>query len=469
MMISIRNGVAFLAAALAVIISPVVSAHDAGRPILLEADYAAYRMQDDSARAYVEIFYHLPRGQLTFAPDTSGYLALIDFSIRVQDSTGTATDSAFWKAGCRIEKLSVLNDSYYLISDIIKEIFPTGRYRITMEAVSGDSRGSYSFDMTIPSFGYARLGLSALELAYEVTPDSASKFSKAGYRILPNPSGRFSQDKNVVYIYTEGYNLDVSPGADSMYTVIIDILDSAGNIVRSLPPSDYKKPGPSAVIITGFSTATLARADYIVRFTLQDGEDKALEEKKFAVSATPERLRQELLQASLNEFPEANKINSEEDAARFKDDIVYIARIDELKLYNSLNLQGKSSFQMDFWQGRDPDMGTPENEFKLEHYRRIKYADEHFGQYKGYIRGWQTDMGRIYIVYGDPSEIERNHSTIENRAWERWWYHGIEGGVYFIFVDFEDTGAFKLVHSSKRDEIKDYNWEDKVKMTLFQR
>ena len=78
-------------------------------------------------------------------------------------------------------------------------------------------------------------------------------------------------------------------------------------------------------------------------------------------------------------------------------------------------------------------------------------------------------MGRIYILYGEPSDIERNPSSIEERSWQRWWYDSIEGGVYFIFVDFEDTGNYTLVHSSKKDEVKDYNWEDKVKMTLFQR
>ncbi len=78
-------------------------------------------------------------------------------------------------------------------------------------------------------------------------------------------------------------------------------------------------------------------------------------------------------------------------------------------------------------------------------------------------------MGRIYILHGEPSEIERNQSSFEERSWQRWWYHGIEGGVYFIFVDFEGTGAHEMVHSSKKNEVKDYNWEDKVKMTLFQR
>lgn len=33
---------------------------------------------------------------------------------------------------------------------------------------------------------------------------------------------------------------------------------------------------------------------------------------------------------------------------------------------------------MGIWARRDPTPDTPRNEFKDEHYRRIKYANEHF-------------------------------------------------------------------------------------------
>jgi len=447
----------------------VLSAGNQNEPIHLAADYAAYRMEGDSTRDYIEIFYNLPRAELKFEPDTSGYVAIFDFSIEVADSTGAELDSATWKAGSRIDNLSVLKDSNYFISDMMTDIFPVGKYAIGMKIKSGEREGSCSFDMIVPVFRKDTLSLSSLQLAYEITPDTSSKFSKAGNRVLPNPSGRFTQDKNVVYIYAEGYDLSTAPGADSLYSIKIDILDKNGALFKSLPPNSYRKPGTSTTILTGFSTATFPRDSYSVRLSLDDGGGVAVAEKGFSVIATRERIQQEMLQSILNEFPEANRIASENDAKKFRDDIAFICTSDELKLYDSLNLEGKGNFQRDFWQARDPSPDTPENEFKLEHLRRVKYADDNFGQYQGFIRGWQTDRGRIYILYGEPSEIERNHSSIESRAWERWWYDSMEGGVYFIFVDLEDSGAYKLIHSSKKDEVKDYNWEDKVKMTLFQR
>ncbi len=445
------------------------SGQEASGPLQLSASYCTYRLEGDTANSYVEIYYNLPRRLLKFQPDTSGYVAIIDFQIAVRDSSGVLIDSASWKAGSRIRDLSALENSDFLISDILAEVFPVGEYAITLSALNDTQKDIFSFEMDVPAYAGEKLDISLLELAYEITPDSVGKFLKAGHRVLPNPSRRFMQGSGAIYIYAEAYNLDTSPEAESTYSVSLIILDPNGEEIKSIQPTDYAKPGPSTVILTGFSTATLDRGVYKIRLIVTDGEESVSAERGFTLVASPWQLRQEKLRAILNMFPQANRISSEEEAERFRDDIALVATPQELKLFDSLNLEGKANFQKDFWRYRDPDPDTPENEFQLEHYNRLKYAEDKFGQYKGFIPGWKMDQGRVYILYGEPSDIERYHSSIEERAWERWWYHGIEGGVYFIFVDFEDTGAYVLVHSSMQNEVKDYNWEAKVKMTLFQR
>src|ERR1700730_10691185 len=56
-----------------------------------------------------------------------------------------------------------------------------------------------------------------------------------------------------------------------------------------------------------------------------------------------------------------------------------------------------------FWDLRDTDPDTQENEYKDEYYQRMAYANEHFSSGKP---GWLTDRGRIYLKYGKPDEIE---------------------------------------------------------------
>jgi GWxTD domain-containing protein len=308
-----------------------------------------------------------------------------------------------------------------------------------------------------------------VEWAYKISQDSTGKLSKNGFRVLPNASGRFQQEDNVVYLYAEVYNLDVSPGADSDYTVAMEIYDNQDELYKAINPVQYRKPGKSSVIVTGFSIATFDGGMYRMKLKAKDGEQTSETEKIFSVIPSAEKVKMRMMQSVLSSYPGANEIQTEEEAKRFRNDIAYIATSDELRLYDSLNLKGKVNFQKQFWEARDNDPATPVNEFKMEHYRRVKYADERFSRHGGMIPGWKTDQGRIYIIYGEPTDIERNPSSIETRSWEKWWYHGIEGGVFFIFVDYEDTDSYVLIHSNKKNEIQDSNWEDKIKMTIYQR
>ncbi|UCC78938.1 MAG: GWxTD domain-containing protein [Candidatus Zixiibacteriota bacterium] len=439
------------------------------RSLILFSDYAVYKYDDASDKCYVEIFYNLLRNDLKFYPDSVGFSAIMDFKLVLGDSVGNPLDSVSWKAGSRIVSLSVLEDSDYLISDVFGDLFGPGSYIVTLSVTNDGNSGWNSFKLNVPSFSDSALAVSSIEWAYSIKPDSIGKLLKNGYCVLPNASGRFHQDDNVVYLYAETYNIDTSPGSDSAYNVTLEIYDSKGDLYKAISPVSYVKPGKSAVIATGFSIAAFEGGMYKMRLIAKDGDSEARTEKAFSVIPSVEKTRLRLMQAVLNDYPGANNIQNEEQAKKFRDAIVYIAAANELKLYDSLNLRGKENFRKEFWEARDTNPATIVNEYQMEHYRRLKYAEEHFSRHAGIIPGWKSDQGRVYILYGEPTDIERNMSSIETRSWEKWWYHGIEGGVYFIFVDYEDTDSYELIHSNKQNEIKDENWEDKIKMTVYQR
>ena len=94
------------------------------------------------------------------------------------------------------------------------------------------------------------------------------------------------------------------------------------------------------------------------------------------------------------------------------EDVAYIISDEERAAFKSLQSDPeREHFIEQFWLRRDPTPGTPENEFKEEHYRRIAYANDHFA---AAIPGWKTDRGRIYITYGPPDEKE-SHPSGERR------------------------------------------------------
>lgn len=64
------------------------------------------------------------------------------------------------------------------------------------------------------------------------------------------------------------------------------------------------------------------------------------------------------------------------------------------------------SFVESFWSRRDPTPGTPENEARLEYQKRAAWAERFLSTPDG--SGAMSDRGRVLIVLGPPSKVERS-------------------------------------------------------------
>jgi GWxTD domain-containing protein len=127
-------------------------------------------------------------------------------------------------------------------------------------------------------------------------------------------------------------------------------------------------------------------------------------------------------------------------------DVAYIMSAEERRAFDSRPTdQERELFAAQFWQRRDPTPNTLANEFRDEHYARMTYANEHFASRSA--AGWQTDRGRIYIMYGKPDETEIHSQP----AVEFWLYHLIEGiGANLLFSSWTRTELEISVKSTSR-------------------
>ena len=107
--------------------------------------------------------------------------------------------------------------------------------------------------------------------------------------------------------------------------------------------------------------------------------------------------------------------------------------------------ESRKEFIQDFWDKRDPDTQTEENEFQDEFYRRIEYVNKRF--IEG-IPGWKTDRGRIYIYLGPPDKIDQrpyiNDPNVKGLIW--WGYYRYRLGIEF--VDRTGDGRYTLSRQS---------------------
>ncbi len=130
-----------------------------------------------------------------------------------------------------------------------------------------------------------------------------------------------------------------------------------------------------------------------------------------------------------------------------REDVAYIIRNDERTAFLQLQTdEERAKFIEQFWLRRDPTPGTPANEMKEDHYRRIGYANQRFGDASG-LPGWKTDRGRIYITFGPPDEIDAHPAAGQSPAHQQWRYSFIQGvgtDVIVEFVDAMGNGEFRM-------------------------
>jgi GWxTD domain-containing protein len=126
---------------------------------------------------------------------------------------------------------------------------------------------------------------------------------------------------------------------------------------------------------------------------------------------------------------------------------------EEKEIYKRLpDKDSKEEFIKEFWEIRDPDPGTIENENKEEFETRMEYANTWFGVWnprRGKLdlgaeekyRGWDSDRGRIYIILGPPDELvydggelfkDRMLSRPGGRNYEQWYYYRFSLVVTFV-------------------------------------
>ncbi len=113
-------------------------------------------------------------------------------------------------------------------------------------------------------------------------------------------------------------------------------------------------------------------------------------------------------------------------------DLRYLKSVPKLQLQTEINK---------FWHKNNPNSEYGHNQFQRIFYQRIIYADKNF-TIRGYMPGWKTDRGKIYLKYGEPDDILKNNYPIKSKSSIVWKYYKIDKN--FVFYDFKGYGNYEL-------------------------
>lgn len=426
-----------------------------GGELKFNIDFARFRAS--KGYTYLELYFAIPRQEIMhrLLGETYNGEYGIEIHLFKSDSLVVAKSLRSQDEVRSLNEIAGSQSLYEIASFFIEE----GSYRLLSKLTDFNTNkvGWVEFEVLIQPFSTTELDMSDIQLGLHARRDtSKQKFVKNGYRIIPNPLAVFGYGNHNLYFYTEIYNLSLyDDQADSSYSLRIILKDSRGKIVKKMPPRTKLRKGAAVVEIGQIDVSSLKAGTHEVILTIIDNasSDSVSTAKKFFA------YRPTLAGGSEDDPTKAPPDESygltEKELDEQFEIAQYVASKEERDVFKKLDFEGKKRFMSNFWKKRDYDDGTEFNEFKHEYLRKVAIASSRFDSGSNKL-GWKTDRGRIFITYGEPTRIDRFAGG--EHSYQIWTYDHIEGGSEFVFVDTRGFGVLRLVHSSVRDAIHDYNW-----------
>jgi GWxTD domain-containing protein len=410
------------------------------------------RFRYDTSSVYLEIYYEVFPGNLKFRQSADGQQTSCELKFKLFNSQN---DSLLAQDNIKIDFKELPGDTTAEVQGklgLLKLIVPEGKYEVQMTSPCD----TVNHQVSVVPFKGNRIAMSDLQICANIITgfkEQEHPFYKNTMKVIPHPSAIFGQNQPLVYYYVELYNL--IPSADNNKKILLQavIADSEGK-VRLKKEYVRNHQNESTVERGMFNIQKLESGLYTMIFAAMDSaQDVSVYRRCNFYVHNPNIV----VVKEEDEFDQSLKdelaIFSESQLDKMFDQARYIATSSEKNVYKVLNsVESKRTFLVKFWSSRDKENPG----FKVEYDKRVEYANQHFSQ--AGVEGWNTDMGRIYIFYGPPSEYQRNPMNPNENAYEIWHYLEIEGGVEFDFVDLNGYGIYQLVNSSKRGEVRYDNW-----------
>ena len=368
----------------------------------------------DSVNARLDLYVELPLENIQFKRNqaTDRYDAFIDYVIAIRNSKGAIVyNNSFSEtmSNTEIEQKRVQEKNVYAVKQFY--LLP-GTYSLNFLLKDKNNQKEYSkeYSLEVKDFSKGKVNFSDIMLVGDYKEDAEGK-----KEISPLVNCNVGNLKDF-FLFFEVYNK-----ADSTIqkTYVYKILDEKNKPLIEGTYNYYLDSGTNKKI-EKINTNLLIIGNY--KFEITDkSSNEIVATKNFFY-------RWDFLPVSLNNLDLAIS------------QLQYIASSDELsKIKKAKTKEEREREFLKFWKDLDPTPNTPRNEIMVEYYNRIKIANE---RYSHYVDGWKTDMGMVYIIYGNPSNIERHPFESNAKPYEIWEYY--DNKRRFIFIDETGFGDYRL-------------------------
>jgi GWxTD domain-containing protein len=347
----------------------------------------------DSAGYVLEVYLRIPSGTLTTLTRDAGGTARLRLSLRLQGPYARNPQLAE-------QELAVApGDTAGGFGKVVALKLPVrpGQHRlqVRLEDVLSRKRGLVYSGRSAREFGAIAGGLevpapqagrdlSDLEFVWEERQMGGPTAFRHGDRtLLPNPErlyGLFATELRAHFVARSRV------GDGRPWRWVARVLDAAGQVIAERESTAAAGRWLSGSVAFDLSTVPAGGYDLEVK-AWQEGDPGAL-------------LRRARFGIAWQVDSWLRNPREIEDNAHF----LLEARAEED--FARMNPGEQERYIEDFWRERDPSPGTAVNEARETYLQRVDFANRTYG-HPSLVKGMFSDMGRVFIRYGEPSEVLR--------------------------------------------------------------
>jgi GWxTD domain-containing protein len=365
----------------------------------------------------LDVSYEIPNTSLAFLRDSNGFAARYEVSIQALDKRRNVVAGDLWQK--------------------------VVHYRDYGPTVARESVESGTVSLVLPQ--------GALDARFEVRDRGSERSALSVFRI-ERPTGGL-----IVQLFRSGkpvalrkYGIGDTLVAVARAASPQDRLDSCRFVMERGRRAVTGATEPTTIGADSAGAMPVARFEYPIGdsagVALLGGGAYSLDVTGFATAVPAGRHGAgQKLHASVEFRVEVPFFLDDSAYLQHVDELVYIATPQDMRLLRTVPRGERERAWQEFWKKREQTPVKGRYVTEEEYFTRIDYSQEHFAHAD---RGYLSDRGHVYALYGAPDQIESRPFEIDTPAYEIWYYYQIN--KEFDFVDRFGAGEYVL---QNREEL----------------
>lgn len=386
----------------------------------------------DNSNTRYEIDYQVPYKNMLFLTRDRVFFAELKVSLSISNADSVVFQKEFTNNIGVSSKYDVTSSGKAFLDRISMTLASAGFViRIRFEDVN--SAKMYDWEYEVKPLGKED-SLSDLELVTLVTADStamSAKFKRGEWFFQPNPAGVFSKDiYDSLFCYIEPY---LKNGQTN------HIRFSLSKDNTEILSQDYTLEGTAGMqpqILT-INLSDLELGKYTATLECGNTEHLLTRQSELIITHQTEKL---------------NFIFADPDDEYLL--LRYLSSVKAQSSWKSMSKEAKMRYISQLWEALASAANISVAEALAKYQERIDFCNKYYSHFEP---GWKSDMGRIYIRLGAPSDIEKDETSDDTKFvrkdFQIWRYNNFGSPVY-IFVDKQMNGNYRLVYAINDDNEK---------------